>query len=284
MSESFAGKTVIITGASSGIGAAIALEFAKCKTNLVLNGRKLEKLQETKTLCSKNGCNSEQVVLVDGDITEENVRQAVVKAALDNFGQIDILINNAGTTETINVMKLTMKDFDEVLAVNLRGPVGLSLLALPHLVKSKGNIVNVGSVASIRPITSRISYGTSKAGLDMFTKTLAFNIARHGVRVNSVNPGVIPTNFGKDANQSSDVKAKLKLGIQAFHPIGRVGTLEEVTNAVLFLASDKASFTTGQIFWVDGGAALGGASANTPPSSNPAKDGVKAVVVTNSKL
>jgi len=248
MPESFAGKTVIITGASTGIGADCAIEFAKRKANLVLNARNLEALEKTKNVCLSHGLRSDQVVFVLGDLVEDKVQQAIVDKAIEKFGKIDILINNAAKTETINVVTVRIKDFDEILNLNLRAPIGLSLIALPHLIKTKGNIVNISSVASIRPVQSRMAYSTSKAGLDMFTRTLAFNAARYGVRVNSVNPAIVPTNFGKDSNQDPVIKQRIRDTVKTVHPLGRVGKVEEVTNAVLFLASDKAAFTTGQLF------------------------------------
>jgi len=254
----FEGKTVIITGSSEGIGAALANEFAKCKANLILNARTLGKLELAKQICIKNGANEQQIQLVVGDITDTNVQKRIIETALEKYNKIDILINNAGRTEAATPLELKMDAFDKTINLNLRASVALSLLALPHMVKTKGNIVNISSLAAIRPAQWRISYNVSKAALDMFTKSFAFNIAKYGIRVNSVNPAVIPTKFDTDREKTPENKAMLKSAISTLHPLGRIGKVEEVTNAVLFLASDKASFTTGQIFSIDGGAHLGG--------------------------
>jgi len=281
MSFDFAGKTVLITGASAGIGAGLAVEFAKCKANLVLNARNVKVLEATKKVCVENGIRDDQVALVVGDIIEDKIQQAIVDAAINNFGRIDVLVNNAGKTETIPIINLKIQDFDEILNLNLRAPVGLALLALPHLMKTKGNVVNISSLSSIRPTPVRLSYSTSKAGLDMFTKTLAYNAAQYGIRVNSVNPGVVPTEFGREESQDPIIKERIKLSMKNLHPIGRVGRMEEVTDAVLFLASNKSSFTTGQIFCVDGGAALGGIVAQ---QFVPKKVATKPTVIAMSKL
>jgi len=259
MSCCFKGKTVIVTGASSGIGQGAALEFAKHGANLVLGGRNVDQLKETKNQCIKAGLKENQVVWVAGDIVEEGVQKQLVDAALNTFNQIDVLVNNAGLVISTNILAPNIADYDTVQNVNLRAAVSLTLMALPHLIKTKGNVVNISSIAAWLPITGNLAYAISKAGMDMFTKSLAFEVAPKGVRVNSVNPGVIPTNINRDRVPKEQLEQRYNM-LGKMHPLGRCGEVKEVVDSIIFLASDKSSFITGQLMAVGGGCQLGGVS------------------------
>jgi len=256
--SSFKGKVVLVTGSSSGIGAGIAEEFAKQGANLILTGRNVDGLKETKNKCLKHGLKESQIVLVDGELTDNEVPKKLIDAAIATFGQLDVLVNNAGMTLSQPAMELTMDGFDKIHNVNLRSTVAITLLALPHLVKTKGSVVNISSIASYRPVTGAISYCVSKAGMDMFTKSLAFEMAPQGVRVNSVNPGGVPTNIGRDHNMTEEEKAARWKGAMGMHPIGRLGEVKEIADAVVFLSSERATFITGQILSACGGLGIGG--------------------------
>jgi len=255
----FKGKTVLITGASSGIGQGAAVEFARHGANLVLGGRNVDQLKDTKNQCVKAGLQEKQVVWVAGDIVEEGVQKQLIDAALNTFNQIDILVNNAGMVISMPILNGNMEDFDKVHNVNLRSAITLTLMALPHLTKTKGNVVNISSIAAWMPITGNLAYAVSKAGMDMFTKSLAFEVAPQGVRVNSVNPGVIPTNINRDRFPPEQVEARYKM-LGKLHPLGRCGEVKEVVDSIIFLASDNSSFITGQLMAVGGGCQLGGVS------------------------
>jgi len=259
MSACFKGKTVIITGASSGIGQGAAVEFAKHGANLVLGGRNVDQLQETKNQCIKAGLKENQILWVAGDISDQNIQKQLIDTAINSFSQLDVLVNNAGLVIATPILNFNIEDFDKVHNVNLRATVALSMLALPHLIKTKGNVVNISSIAAWRPMTGNLSYAMSKAGMDMFTKSFAFEAAPHGVRVNSVNPGVIPTNLGRDRVPADQKEARYQ-ALGKFHPLGRCGEIKEVVDSIVFLASDKSTFVTGQLIGVDGGAGLGGVS------------------------
>jgi NAD(P)-dependent dehydrogenase (short-subunit alcohol dehydrogenase family) len=259
MSTCFKGKTVLITGASSGIGQGAAIEFAKHGANLVLGGRNVDQLKETKNQCIKAGLKENQILWVAGDIAEQNIQKQLVDTAINTFNQLDVLVNNAGLVISTPVLSFNIEDFDRVHNVNLRATVALSMLALPHLIKTKGNVVNISSIAAWRPFTGNISYAMSKAGMDMFTKSLAFEVAPHGVRVNSVNPGAIPTNISRDRIPADQLEERYK-SLEKLHPLGRNGEIKEVVDAIIFFASDKSTFVTGQLLGVDGGAGLGGVS------------------------
>jgi len=257
--SSFKGKVVLITGSSSGIGAGIAEEFARQGANLVLTGRNVDGLQETKNKCLKLGLKENQIVFVAGELTDDEVPQKLIDAAIANFGQLDVLVNNAGMSLEQPIMELTIEGFDKIYNVNLRSTVAVTMLGLPHLVKTKGNVVNVSSIASYRPIQGGMSYCISKAGMDMLTKSLAFEMAPQGVRVNSVNPGGVPTNIGRDHKPiSEEEKAPRWKAAIAMHPIGRLGQVKEIADAVVFLASERATFITGQILSACGGLGIRG--------------------------
>jgi len=204
----------------------------------------------------KHGLKENQIVIVSGELTEVEVPKKLIDAAITTFGQLDVLINNAGMAQP--VMELTMDSFDKIHNVNLRSTVAVTLLALPHLVKTKGSVVNVSSIASYRPVQGAISYCISKAGIDMFTKSLAFEMAPQGVRVNSVNPGGVSTNIMRDLNMTEEQKAAFWKGGIDMHPIGRLGEVKDIADAVVFLSSERATFITGQILSACGGFGIGG--------------------------
>jgi len=256
MVNTFAGKTVVITGSSSGIGAGVAVEFAKLGANIVLTGRNVEQLKSVKDQCLKAGRKENQVTYVAGEITDQKCQTDLIETALKHFKQIDILINNAGMAVAMkSVLETSIDAYDRTMDVNLRSAVKLSLMALPHLVKTKGNIVNISSILGLRPSTGTMAYCISKAGMDMMTKSLAFEMAPHGVRVNSVNPGVIPTGIARDLDVKADEFFETT---KKLHPMGRNGEIKEISDAIIFLASSNSGFITGQLLCVDGGVTISG--------------------------
>ncbi|KAH8289693.1 hypothetical protein KR054_009507, partial [Drosophila jambulina] len=243
---SLSNKVVIVTGASSGIGAAIAQVLAREGATLSLVGRNVANLEETKR--NLKGAKAEIVV---ADVTKDAA--SIVQQTLDKFGRIDVLVNNAGILGKGGLIDLDIEEFDSVLNTNLRGVILLTKAVLPHLLKTKGAVVNVSSCAGIRPFAGALSYGVSKAALDQFTKIVALEMAPQGVRVNSVNPGFVVTNIHKNIGiVDEEYKGVLQRAINS-HPMGRVGDVTEVAEAVAFLASSKASFTTGALLPIDGG-------------------------------
>ncbi|XP_068154526.1 3-oxoacyl-[acyl-carrier-protein] reductase FabG [Drosophila tropicalis] len=247
---SLSGKVVIVTGASSGIGAAIAQVLAREGAQLSLVGRNVANLEATqKTLVEK--FSGIKVQIVTADVTKD--ADVIVKKTLDKFGRIDVLVNNAGILGVGGLETLDIETFDAVLNTNVRGVILLTKATIPHLLKTKGAVVNVSSCAGLRPFAGALSYGVSKAALDQFTKIVALEMAPKGVRVNSVNPGFVVTNIHSAVGIVGDeYQATLQRAINS-HPMGRVGDVFEVAEAVAFLASSKASFTTGALFPIDGG-------------------------------
>lgn len=246
----FAGKVVLITGASSGIGAATAIKFAKYGACLALNGRNVENLKKVAEQCSTTGS---KPALVVGDISKETDTERVWCETLDKYGKLDVLVNNAGIIETGSIESTSLEQYDRVMNTNLRAIYHLTMLATPELIKSKGNIVNVSSVNGIRSFPGVLAYNISKMGVDQFTRCVALELAAKGVRANCVNPGVTVTNLHKRGGMNEDVYKKFLEHSKTTHALGRPGTVDEVANAITFLASELATFTTGVSLAVDGG-------------------------------
>ncbi|XP_067635134.1 3-oxoacyl-[acyl-carrier-protein] reductase FabG-like [Eurosta solidaginis] len=246
----FAGKVVLITGASSGIGAATAVKFAKLGALLVLNGRNAENLSAVANQCASVG---KQPHISVGDVSKESDVERIWEDTLKKYHKLDVLVNNAGIIETGSIENTSMEQYDRVMNTNLRAIYQLTMLAVPELVKSKGNIVNVSSVNGIRSFPGVLAYNISKIGVDQFTRCVALELAAKGVRANCVNPGVTITNLHKRGGMDEETYQKFLEHSKSTHALGRPGSADEVANAIVFLASDLASFTTGISLAVDGG-------------------------------
>ncbi|XP_034115472.1 uncharacterized oxidoreductase TM_0325-like [Drosophila albomicans] len=246
----FAGKVVLITGASSGIGAATAVKLAKFGACLALNGRNVENLKKVEDQCRQIG--SAPAVVV-GDISKEDDADRVWRETLEKYGKLDVLVNNAGILESGSIENTSLEQYDRVMNTNLRAIYHLTMLATPELIKTKGNIVNVSSVNGIRSFPGVLAYNISKMGVDQLTRCVALELAAKGVRANCVNPGVTVTNLHKRGGMDEVTYQKFLEHSKSTHALGRPGTTDEVANAIAFLASDLASFTTGVSLAVDGG-------------------------------
>jgi len=243
------GKVAIITGASSGIGRATALHLNSNGCKLVLVAREhvalnqtLEKLQDKK-----------EVLRIVVDVTQKGVCEQIAKQAMDAFGRIDILVNNAGVCERDNLETIEEERFTRIMATNLKSAICMTKAALPHLIQQKGVIVNVSSMFGKKPHPECLSYSISKAALDQFTRCIALELAPKQVRVNSVNPGAIDTKTavtcGLTRREHGKEKGEL---MEKGHPMNRVGNPSEVASVIAFLASEQASFITGERISVDG--------------------------------
>ncbi|KAI9579235.1 3-oxoacyl-[acyl-carrier-protein] reductase FabG-like [Glossina fuscipes] len=247
----FAGKVVLITGASSGIGAAAAVKFAKLGAILALNGRNVENLQKVAEQCTAvSKCTPHLAV---GDISKETDTKKVWEETFCTYKKLDVLVNNAGIIETGTIENTSLEQYDRVMNINLRAMYHLTMLAVPELIKSKGNIVNVSSVNGIRSFPGVLAYNISKMGVDQFTRCVALELAAKGVRANCVNPGVTVTNLHKRGGMNAEAYSKFLEHSKTTHALGRPGKADEVADAITFLASDLASFTTGVSLAVDGG-------------------------------
>lgn len=245
----FSNKVVLVTGASSGIGAEAAKTFARNGAKLSLVGRNVENLAKVAKECKTE---TEPLQII-ADLTNETDVKRIIDETIAKYGQLDVLVNNAGIIATGTIENTSLEQYDTVMNTNVRSIYQLTMLAVPYLIKSQGNIVNVSSVNGIRSFPGVLAYNISKAALDQLTRCVALEIAPKGVRVNSVNPGVTVTNIHKRGGMSEEAYAKFLEHSRTTHALGRAGTVDEVAEVILFLASSKASFMTGASLPVDGG-------------------------------
>jgi NAD(P)-dependent dehydrogenase (short-subunit alcohol dehydrogenase family) len=251
MAASFAGKVVLITGASSGIGAATAKEFAKLGASLALTGRNLSNLEKISNECA--ALTSTKPLLVTGELSNESDTKNILTKTIEHYGKLDVLVNNAGIIEMGSIENTTLDGYDRLMNINTRAVFHLSSLAVPHLIKSEGNIVNVSSVNGIRSFPGVLAYCMSKAAVDQFTRCTALELAPKNVRVNSVNPGVIVTNLHKRSGMNEEQYQAFLKRTKETHALGRPGTADEVAKTIVFLAGDGASNITGTSIPCDGG-------------------------------
>ncbi|XP_060523824.1 3-oxoacyl-[acyl-carrier-protein] reductase FabG-like [Cylas formicarius] len=245
----FAGKVVLITGASSGIGAATAKHFAKLGASLALAGRNRENLKKVASECDVNPT----PLILTGELTNEDETKALLDKTIAHYGKLDVLVNNAGVIETGSVENTSLEQYDRVMNVNVRSIYNLTTLAVPHLIETKGNVVNVSSVNGIRAFPGVLAYCMAKAAVDQFTRCAALDLAPKQVRVNSVNPGVTVTNLHTTSGMNKEQYENFLKRSEQTHALGRPGQPEEVAGTIAFLASDHASFITGASVPVDGG-------------------------------
>uniref|UniRef100_T1JDD7 Ketoreductase (KR) domain-containing protein n=1 Tax=Strigamia maritima TaxID=126957 RepID=T1JDD7_STRMM len=246
-------KVAIITGGSSGIGAGIVVEFAKLGCAVAIVGRNEKNLEGTADKCKSCGLPNEKILCITADMVNDDDVKLIVTKTINKFGKINVLVNNAGISKVGGLPAVNMKEYDEVMRVNVRSVVLLSQEATPHLIKTKGNIVNISSVMSNQAWPGILAYAMSKAAVDHFTRCSAVDLAPKGVRINSVQPGMIETQIYDRLGMSKEQKDQLMDKNRRAHPMGRLGTTQDIGRACVFLASENSSFTTGQTLAIDGG-------------------------------
>lgn len=244
----FLGKVILITGSSSGIGAATAHRLAKQGAALALSGRNVDNL---KAVAKDIG--ADNAFIIPGDVTKEPDTEIILQKTIEKYGKLDVLINNAGILETGTIENTSLEQFDRLMNTNIRSIYHLTMLAVPHLIKTQGNIVNVSSVNGIRSFPGVLAYNISKTAVDQFTRCVALELAPKNVRCNSVNPGVTITNLHKRGGMNDEAYAKFLEHSKTTHAMGRPGQATEIADAIVYLASDAASFITGANLPVDGG-------------------------------
>ncbi len=239
-------KVAMITGATRGIGKQIALTLANEGYNIVLNYR----TENDELFQAKNEIESKNVncLTVQGDVTNFEDCKQMIERAINEFGKIDVLINNAGITKDMLLARMKEEDFKQVIDVNLVGTFNMTKNVISYMMKARsGRIINISSVVGIAGNAGQTNYSASKAGIIGFTKSLAKEVASRNILVNAVAPGFIETNMTDILKQ--EVKDEIAKNI----PLKRMGTPKDVANVVKFLASEDSSYITGQVISVDGG-------------------------------
>ncbi len=243
------GKTAVVTGGSRGIGRAICLKLAGQGANIVLNyAGNAAAAEETRAACEALGV---RALAVQGDVADPAACNALIDTAVETFGQVDILVCNAGITRDNLLMRMSDEEFQKVIDTNLKGTFHcMRAVIRPMMKKRRGRIISISSVVGLIGNAGQINYAASKAGVIGMTRSLAREVASRGITVNAVAPGFIRTDM-------TDVLGDaVKEGILRSIPLGKLGEAEDVANTVLFLASDEAAYITGQVLSVDGGMAM----------------------------
>ncbi|MBW2180211.1 MAG: 3-oxoacyl-ACP reductase FabG [Deltaproteobacteria bacterium] len=240
-------KSIVITGSSRGMGRLIACDMAKAGASIVINGTTPEVVDRVVEEIQKDGGTAvscyESVARMEGG-------KAIVQTAIDHFGKIDVLVNNAAITRDRSVAKMTEEEWDDVIAVDLKGVFTCTKAAIPHMIEQKyGRIINVTSVAGIAGNVGQANYSAAKAGVIAFTKTCAKELGKHNITVNAIGPS-------HKTRIYDNVPEEVFKKILAARSLRRMSEPREIPPAFIFLASDDASFITGQILGVDGGLSL----------------------------
>ena len=248
-------KVAVVTGSSKGIGRAIVLAFAKSNTysGIVVNARKRDEAERVAKEAENIG-NCDSIAII-ADVSQEADCIRLIDEIVKHYGRIDVLVNNAGIQQEVPFEDTSIEVWQKIIAVDLTGPFVCSREAVKHMLNQTpkgGCIINISSVHQIIPKPHSVPYATSKAGIEMMTKTMALELAQDNIRVNVVAPGAIETDMNQELKED---KAELSKVLRRI-PLQRIGTSEEVANMVEFLASDKASYVTGSTFFVDGGMTL----------------------------
>lgn len=251
----FENKSILVTGASSGIGRATALALGREGASLVAAGRRRDRLEQVASQVRASGAKCE---IVTGDVREAPVCAEWVAESRARFGGLDGLVNAAGVIGNTGLLETSPEEWDRVMDSNLRSIFLMTKAAAPALIERKGSVVSLSSVAGPRPYLGLLPYCVSKAGVDQLTRCVALEMAPHGVRVNAVCPGVVVTELHTVTKAIADYPAFLERS-KTTHPLGRVGQPEEIASLILFLLSEEAGWITGATYSIDGGRALASA-------------------------
>ncbi|MDP9039748.1 MAG: SDR family oxidoreductase [Acidobacteriota bacterium] len=255
--QTFAGKVVLITGAGSGIGEAAARAFGREGAILVLADKEGERVV---SLAGSLGVEEDQVLARRADVSKPEECEALVKAAVARFGRLDVLVNDAGVDQMGLIDQAELSDWEHVLRTDLYGVFYMCRYAMPHLREVKGCVVNVSSVSGLGGDWNHSYYNAAKGAVTNFTRALALDEAKHGVRVNAVNPSLVFTAMTEQMKSKPELIRKFKERI----PLGRAAEPDDIAGPILFLASDAARFVNGVNLPVDGGLM---ASNGQPPLS-----------------
>ncbi len=249
------GKRALVTGAGSGIGAAIAERFAREGAEVALLGRTATKLEE---IAGRIERNSGRAIIVPADLSDPESAVSAMDTIREGLGPIDLLVNCAGTFAAGGARDIGLDDWESMLRINLTAPFWLSRCALSHFAERGGGVIlNISSTLAERPVPASLAYSVSKAGLEMMTRCLALDHGAENIRVNAISPAIVATPIHGTAMPPDAVEA-MYAHIAPLHPLQRIGKPEDIAAAAVHLCSDEASWTTGSIFVVDGGLSLAG--------------------------
>jgi len=247
------GQIALVTGGGSGIGQATAVRFAAAGARVAIAGRRPERLAETARRIEAAGG---ECLEIPSDVVRPDDARRMVEATVARFGGLDLLVNAAGILTSGSLETTSLEAWDQMFDVNLRAVFSLTQLALPHLARRPGSIVNLSSVTGSRAFPGILAYCVSKAAVDQFTRCLALELAPKGIRVNALNPGVVETELHRAGGMDPERYAAFLARGRETHPLGRIGRPEEVAELALFLASPASGWITGGTFPIDGGRQL----------------------------
>jgi len=246
----FSGKAALVTGASRGIGRATALCLAEAGADVAINFK--SSVEEARRVALEIEALGRRCIIAQGDVSVPTDVDRVVQMTIDSFGKIDILVNNAGFHRDTLLVRMSIEDWDEVMATNLRGAFLCTKAVLRFMLKQRGGrIVSIGSLSGLAGNAGQANYAAAKAGLIGFTKSVAREMGPRGITANLVAAGLVSTKLTSTVSQEIVDKALSLVSV------GRLGTPEDIANAAVFLASDHASYITGQVLVVDGGLSFG---------------------------
>jgi len=252
----FSNKVVLITGSSTGIGAATAILFATKGAKVVVTGRNEDKIRDVVKKCIEASPNGNKAIGIPGDVTKDADVKNLIKQTIDAFEKLDILISNAGAGSNCNIDDPKfMHHFDNMINLNVRSPLLICQLATPYLAKTKGNIVIISSTASMVPFPGFVGYSCGKKALDSVSQNLALELGPKGIRVNCIRPGAVRTEF--ISRQGLPIPTALMYDqFKGMSPLNIYGKTPDITRVIAFLASDNAEHMTGSLLVIDGGITL----------------------------
>ena len=240
--QRFRGRVALVTGSSTGIGAAIAERLADEGASIAVNGRRVSVLEAKAVELSKKG---HDVLAIPGDVSKD--ASALVNATVEHFGQLDVLVNNAAISAGTAIDEMTLDMWRQVISINLDSAFELVRCALPHLLATQGNILHISSISTVTGEFDDAAYAASKAGLEGFSRKLALEVAHAGVRSNVIRPGLIMTEaFAQMPRDFFESQVPMI-------PLAQIGRPEDIASAAAFLCSDEARFITGSVLAIDGG-------------------------------
>jgi 3-oxoacyl-[acyl-carrier protein] reductase len=239
------GKNAIVTGATRGIGKAIAIELAKAGANIAISGRNLDLLA---TVCSEIQSLGVKAIFIAGDVQHSADAQNLIDETIKQLGSVDILVNNAGITKDNLLLRMKDDEWNDVININLRGTFNTVRAATKPMMKQRsGKIINISSVVGVMGNAGQVNYAASKAGVIGLTKSVAKELSSRGINVNAIAPGYIVTDM------TDAIPEEKKDELKKMIPLGELGSGQAIADAVLFLASSRSNYITGQVINVDGG-------------------------------